>query len=365
MNRKIPVTFPLFESIYGNSFPEEQYFIILFDALPSTHSSQDIYSDEIIKCFIDEWGFIEHSHIKTVRERGKVQNQQLLLVNETDRIIISTRSKQNKGDNLISFDFLYDIGRGDISKQLDFKRIEQYKRESKKSNIQIVKSEMGHLDTEEYDLTVPEFDLLLNYGEDFVKLHKTIVERLNTPGDKGLILFHGEHGTGKTTYIKSLTNLIKNKEVLFIPPSMAETLSDPSIIPFLMEHKDSILLIEDAEKVIGSREVSGSQVAVSNILNLTDGILGDCLNIQIIATFNMPRAKIDKALLRKGRLICEHKFDKLSLADTNILLKHLNKGVTSDVGLTLADIYNIGVDANRETSEPKRAGFQYGKWSEG
>jgi SpoVK/Ycf46/Vps4 family AAA+-type ATPase len=231
-------------------------------------------------------------------------------------------------------------------------------RRQKKSSILLVKNDMGHLDTEEYDLTIPEINLELNYGKEFLKIHTTMVKRLNTNGDKGIILLHGDPGTGKTTYIKYLTKLITDKDILFIPPSMAEMLSEPSIIPFLMDHRDSILLIEDAERVIADREGKGSAVGVSNLLNLTDGILGDCLNIQVIATFNMTRERIDPALLRKGRLICEHKFDKLNIDETNRLLSHLKKNAVSQVPLTLADIYNIDVDALRVTSDSKkRASF--------
>jgi ATP-dependent 26S proteasome regulatory subunit len=82
-------------------------------------------------------------------------------------------------------------------------------------------------------------------------------------------------------------------------------------------------------------------MGVSNILNLTDGILGDCLNIQIIATFNMKREKIDQALLRKGRLIAEHKFDKLSINEVNKLLEYIGKEGKVTEPMTLADIYNI------------------------
>jgi hypothetical protein len=160
-----------------------------------------------------------------------------------------------------------------------------------------------------------------------------------------------------TTYLRYLTKQIKEKNVLFIPPSMAEMLSEPSIIPFLMDNRNSILLIEDAERVIADREGKGSPAGVSNILNLTDGILGDCLNIQVIATFNMKRERIDSALLRKGRLICEHKFDKLNIEDTNTLLTHLKKGICSDKPLTLADIYNIEVDEARLTKDSKKIGF--------
>lgn len=212
---------------------------------------------------------------------------------------------------------------------------------------------MGHLDTEEYDLVVPETNIELNYGLDFLKIHEVIVNTLNKPNGKGIILLHGDPGTGKTSYIKHLTSLIKEKEVLFVPPSMAEMLSEPSIIPFLMDHRNSILIIEDAERVIADREGNGSPTGVSNILNLTDGILGDCLNIQIVATFNMKREKIDAGLLRKGRLIAEHKFENLTKEETNKLLKCLNKDVISESGLSLADIYNIDVEVHKTKTKSK------------
>jgi ATP-dependent 26S proteasome regulatory subunit len=150
--------------------------------------------------------------------------------------------------------------------------------------------------------------------------------------------------------------LVTEKDILFIPPSMAEMLSEPSIIPFLMDHKNSILIIEDAERVISDREGNGSPAGVSNILNLTDGILGDCLSIQIVATFNMKREKIDQALLRKGRLIAEHKFSKLNVEETNKLLKHIEKDHQVTDGMTLADIYNIDVELIK-TSNKSKIGF--------
>lgn len=133
-------------------------------------------------------------------------------------------------------------------------------------------------------------------------------------------------------------------------------LSEPSIIPFLMDHKNSILIIEDAERVISDRDTNGSSAGVSNILNLTDGILGDCLNIQIIATFNMKREKIDQALLRKGRLIAEHKFSSLSIDETNTLLKHIGKDIVVSQGMLLSDIYNIDVEVHK-TTERTKIGF--------
>jgi ATP-dependent 26S proteasome regulatory subunit len=133
---------------------------------------------------------------------------------------------------------------------------------------------------------------------------------------------------------------------------MAKVLTDPSFVPFLMRYPNSVLVIEDAENVILDRSSNGDSEAVSNILNITDGILGDCMNVKIVATFNIEKTRIDKALLRKGRLIAEYEFNKLSKDKTNKILNKLYGNVVSDSGMTLSDIYNyndiVGLD-NKQT----------------
>ena len=133
--RKIPLNFPLYDSMYGSSIPEEQYYIILFDCIGSSHSSQELYSDEVIKYFIENLGFEEDMRVNSFREHGKVQNRQSLLVNKDKRMIISTRLRTSKGDGLISFDILYDMGQGEIEEQLNYIDIKKFKKESKKSGI--------------------------------------------------------------------------------------------------------------------------------------------------------------------------------------------------------------------------------------
>jgi len=356
MSRKLPENYPMYDTVYGSEVPTEQYYVVLFDRLPSKYVNTSNY-DPTINEFLTSLGFIEEINIFSSNRRYDLSSQSLY-VNFDLKIMVRISGNTNKTkDNLVQLDIVYDISQGPLSKQLDLDKIKTFERTKKKANIQLVKSEMGHLDTEEYDLLVPPINLKLNYGESFVKVNDAIVKKLNENNGKAIILLHGDPGTGKTSYIKYLTTLIKEKDILFIPPSMAEMLSEPSIIPFLMDHKNSILIIEDAERVISDREGNGSPAGVSNILNLTDGILGDCLSIQIVATLNMKREKIDQALLRKGRLIAEHKFEKLTVEESNKLLKHIKKDHKVSEGLTLADIYNIDVEVHRPTKEKSKLGF--------
>jgi SpoVK/Ycf46/Vps4 family AAA+-type ATPase len=355
MKRFLPENYPMYDTVYGNEIPVEQYFVIKYDTIISKFAGTSNYNSKIIDYFISQ-GFKTESHILTTNRKYDSVSQ-FLLVNDDKHIMIRVSYNIDKEKNdLIQIDITYDIKRGDIEKQLDFEKIKEFEKPKKKASISLVKSEHGHMDVEDYDLMCPEMNLELNYGTDFLKIHNVIVERLNKNYDKGIILLHGDPGTGKTSYIKHLTSLIRDKNILFIPPSMAEVLSEPSIIPFLMDHKNSILIIEDAERVISDREGNGSPAGVSNILNLTDGILGDCLNIQVIATFNMKREKIDQALLRKGRLIAEHKFEKLNTNETNKLLKSLNKDYEVNEGMVLADIYNIDVEVFK-TQIKNKIGF--------
>jgi len=355
MSRILPDSYPLYDTVYGSEVPTEQYYVVLFDLLPSKYVNTSNYDPTIID-FFTSVGFVEETNIFSSNRRYDLSSQSLY-VNSDLKMMIRISGNTNKiKDNLVQLDIVYNIKNGILGNQLDLIKIKEFEKPKKKANIQLVKSEMGHLDTEEYDLFVPPIDLEMNYGTDFLKVHNIIVNKLNENNGKGIILLHGDPGTGKTSYIKLLTSLVKEKDILFIPPSMAEMLSEPSIIPFLMDHKNSILIIEDAERVISDREGNGSPAGVSNILNLTDGILGDCLSIQIVATFNMKREKIDQALLRKGRLIVEHKFSKLSAEESNKLLKHLKKDHIVEESMCLADIYNIDVELIK-TANKSKIGF--------
>ena len=213
-------------------------------------------------------------------------------------------------------------------------------RRERENNIALVIQTNRGYDTTSFELPKQKLDIELGYGKGFKPIHEKIIHKLNEPKSKGLVLLHGTPGTGKTHYLKYLASKIKNKRVLFIPPFLADFITSPEMTPFLIQNAGSVLFIEDAEKVITDRNTGGGN-GVSNILNITDGILSDILNIQIVATFNMDKKKIDEALLRKGRLIAEHKFDALPIEDAQALINHLGFDYNADKPMTLTEIYNL------------------------
>jgi len=231
------------------------------------------------------------------------------------------------------------------------------KRIERENNIALVIQTNRGYDTTSFELPKQKLDIELGYGKSFKPIHEKIIHKLNEKKSKGLVLLHGTPGTGKTHYLKYLASKIKNKRVLFIPPFLADFITSPEMTPFLIQNAGSVLFIEDAEKVITDRNTGGGN-GVSNILNITDGILSDILNIQIVATFNMDKKKIDEALLRKGRLIAEHKFDALPVEDSQALIDHLGFDYKTDKPMTLTEIYNLSeVEYKSEDKGREKIGF--------
>ena len=127
-------------------------------------------------------------------------------------------------------------------------------------------------------------------------------------------------------------------------------MDNPEITSLIISNPNSIIIIEDAEELIVSRE-KDSNPAISMLLNLTDGLLGYCLGMNFICTFNTQLGNIDNALLRKGRLTTLYEFKALTVDKTNQLLKKIqDERAPSRTPLTLAEIYNSGPEVVAKSS---------------
>lgn len=257
---------------------------------------------------------------------------------DKDKKVNSNNSKINVTVYYPNYKFLTDL-----KEKFDF--LSKFKIQYKERNFVsvLMKDQYGEYDFVPLDIKVPNIEIGMNYGKKFVSVYDETVEKLKT-NHKGLYMFHGEPGTGKSSFVKHLTSVV-NKEFIFVPTNFIEkVISDPDIFSILIKKKKCVLILEDAEKILISRERQDNEY-ISTILNLSDGILSDMLEASIIITYNCDDTKIDKALKRKGRTMVDYKFDKLSVEESKELAKSIemeeNKIESIKEPMSLSEIYNM------------------------
>ena len=222
-------------------------------------------------------------------------------------------------------------------------------------NMFIVTYQYNDFDLETTSIREVNLDLSLHYNDDFLPVAKVIDNFID--GERsGLVILHGQQGTGKTTYIRHLIHSARRK-MIYMGGDMVDKLSDPSFIPFIQKQKNSVIIVEDCEELLASRGSGGrTNSGLVNILNISDGLLGDSLCIKFICTFNAPLKDIDQALLRKGRLVARYEFRELPPEKANrlIVAEHLDVPQQNSP-ITLAEIYNY--HDNEYAPEKRKMGF--------
>lgn len=211
------------------------------------------------------------------------------------------------------------------------------------------------LDMDEFNINLKgdlDFDL---YNEGFEDVHNKMVKSLDED-ENGVYLLYGTPGSGKTTYIRHLIKecTTKDRKFVYIPIELVAELTNMSIISFLMEHKGSVFIIEDCESLVTNTD-GGRNGVISNLLNMTDGLLADALHIKFICTFNTDEGEIDEALLRPGRCRVRYKFENLEKSRANKVadkmgFRHIDKDTS------LAELFNEDVSFKEE--KKRKIGFK-------
>ena len=168
-----------------------------------------------------------------------------------------------------------------------------------------------------------------------------------------------------TTLIRKLVSeLAEDKTIIYVPSYFMADIANPELISFISKFRNSVLLLEDAESILTAPQDERTQ-AVTNILNISDGLLNDHMDMQIIATFNTGKKNvIDDALLRKGRLMVDYKFKKLTAKQATKLSKHIGQNKEYTEPKSLAEIYeekNSGKQLVDNDVNTQKIGFQFKK----
>lgn len=210
-----------------------------------------------------------------------------------------------------------------------------------------------------------------NYIQSVQDGFKYIVEQLSSPKPRGrLCIFTGAPGCGKTFFIRSILNEVKNSVFVYIPPSYVQELSGPGVLGALLDaqemtdSKNIIIILEDADEVLTTR-MSDNMSQISGLLNLTDGFVGNCLNIKIIATTNAKRQEIETASIRPGRLCKILNFDKLEPEQCKKVFSSISAEkeycLKENKSYTLAEIYEAasGEISDDVKNQEEKKGFGF------
>ena len=206
-----------------------------------------------------------------------------------------------------------------------------------------------------------EQDLALHYGDDFPDWDRRLVGLLNTH-DSGVSILRGPPGTGKTTYLRHLIHKLQASHRFFcLPVSQHQALCHPGMTGFwagqAVRHpgQRNIVVLEDAEALLTTRH-AGNHDSLTNLLNVSDGLVGDFLKVQLICTVNCPLDSLDPAVTRMGRMLAGREFRRLSRAEGLRLAAAKKLTPPDQEDYSLAELYNSGQQVKAEFAE-RRIGF--------
>jgi hypothetical protein len=204
------------------------------------------------------------------------------------------------------------------------------------------------------DTVLTEEAFNFHYGAGSHAWHQGFVDKLRLK-DRGLTLFEGPPGTGKTFYIRHLMGVLRESHrFYFIQTSNLKILSSAEFIKFWAEQRQShsdrqlVVILEDSDAALMTRG-SDNRELVGAILNLTDGLLADFLRLHVICTINCSAAEIDPALLRPGRLVCHRVFKRLDHSQASRLAESLGRKLPQARDYSLAEVF-----AGQETEQINR-----------
>ena len=337
----------------GGYLNELNLFLAHFNSIPNLISERNIDCKKANKWFIENYkNEIKHHYFIKRHFNGNKQA-------ELDDIFY-----------ILYDDLIVDFDTNNSSARFLFSKTETAKVEKIIAEVKKFKERRGRrrplisllintpvgITTKSLDISKPKLNIEDNYNDDFKDIHQTIYKRLSKKNDKGLVLLHGKPGTGKTSYIRYLISSLK-KSVIFLPPNMASAITNPDLISVLIDNPNSIFVIEDAENIVVDREKDGHS-PVSALLNISDGLLSDCLNIQVICSFNTDISKVDSALMRKGRLIAKYEFKELEASKAKRLSQKLGFKIEFNSPMTLTAIYNQDEKDFQQTKRNNPIGFK-------
>ncbi len=222
------------------------------------------------------------------------------------------------------------------SKQTDSKSIKDLvaslKTRKKKKNIDkrsfyLLKSEGGgEFSLKKVEANKVELDLSLYFNDDFPAFHNKIISFLDDKQSSGLVLIHGKHGTGKTTYLKHLIFNTDHKFIL-VQRNLFTALDSISLFFYLKEFSDFVLVLEDCDSLLTGM---GKYNQLAGFLRNSQGLMSNDFVYKMICTASVQAHQLNNNYLRKAQKIYRYEMTELPVEKARRIrqLHGINKEVT-------------------------------------
>lgn len=221
-------------------------------------------------------------------------------------------------------------------------------------------------------ILVPKFeDIQYNYPTRVrQELQRTLNRDYLFDGNGKLLLWTGKPGTGKTYAIRTLLqnlqkvdyHYILDPENFFGPDSnymMSVLLSNDHENPFDEgnEPTANLLILEDVGELISSNAKTQTGQGFARLLNVTEGLIGQGLNLLILMTSNDEVKNFHEAIFRNGRCKSQLQFDYFSREESKAWLEQNQIDYKPTQSMPLSDLYALRNGGDSRGKEEIRAGF--------
>jgi Domain of unknown function (DUF5925)/ATPase family associated with various cellular activities (AAA) len=190
-------------------------------------------------------------------------------------------------------------------------------------------------------------DIAENYPGNVRKALARLVA-IQSPERGRLILWRGEPGTGKSHALRSLARA-------WAPWCTAHFIMDPEELlghggAYMLElltwedgsddERWRLLILEDAGELIAADARAAAGQALSRLLNVADGLLGQGTRTLVLITTNEPVGRLHPAARRDGRCLADVEFTPFTADEATAWLDARDQPSSVEEPMTLAELFS-------------------------